>query len=94
MLSILKWVRERKRKPTQLDRIERQNEYIIMKLSELAAALAAIEAKLDEAGTEIVDLIKKLQDQLGDVDIPEAASATLAALLAKGTALADIVPNA
>ncbi len=70
------------------------NETRNMKLSALQAALEGIEAKLTEAGTEIVAEIQKLRDALGDADIPPAAEAALAAITTKANTLADIVPNA
>lgn len=78
----------------RLSETRKRHQEIIMKLSELAASLGAIDSKLTEASTEIVAEIQKLRDALGDVEIPAAAEEALAAISAKATALADIVPNA
>jgi len=76
----------------RLSDINKRHEEIIMKLSTLAASLNAVDSKLTEASTEIVSEIQKLRDALGDADIPPEAEAALAAIAAKATALADIVP--
>jgi hypothetical protein len=69
------------------------NKEIIMKLSELAAAVSAIDAKLSEASDEIVGLINDLRNALADAEIPAEAAVTLDALAAKANSLADIVPD-
>lgn len=73
---------------------QQRHKEIIMKLSELAASLTNVDAKLTEASTEILAEIQRLKDALGDVDIPAEAETALAAITAKATALADIIPNA
>ena len=73
---------------------KKRHQEIIMKLSELAKSLTAVDTKLSEASTEILLEIQRLKDALGDVDIPTEAEAALAAITAKATALADIIPNA
>lgn len=76
----------------RLSATKQRHKDIIMKLSELSAQLAAIDSKLTEAGSEIVTLIQQLRDQLGDVDVPADAAATLDAIKAKADTLANIVP--
>lgn len=72
----------------------KKHKEIIMKLSELTESLNTIDAKLTEASTEILAEIQRLEDALGDVDIPAEAETALAAITAKATALADIIKNA
>ena len=78
---------------TVIDKLKPTLENIMAKVSALAGLLAGIETKLDESQTEIVALITQLRDQLGDVEIPADAQATLDRLEAKSKALADIVPD-
>lgn len=73
---------------------KQRHKEIIMKLSELAASLSTVDAKLTEASTEILAEIQRLKDALGDVEIPADAQASLDAITAKANALADIIPNA
>jgi hypothetical protein len=77
----------------RLTQTKKRHEEIIMKLSQLATALQSVDGKLTEASTEIIALIQTLRDQLGDVEIPADAEATLTAITTKATALADVVPN-
>jgi hypothetical protein len=67
---------------------------IMAKLSELAVALAAVDAKLGKAQAEIAAQIAALQAALVDVEIPAEAQALLSAIAAKAQALDDIVPDA
>jgi len=73
--------------------IESLQEAIEMKLSEIAAQLTAIYAKLTEASTEIVAKIDALNEALADVDVPTEASALIDDITAKATDLANIVPD-
>lgn len=82
----LPWNRESKQ--------DKQHKEILMKLSELAASLANVDAKLTEASTELLAEIQRLKDALGDAEIPAEAETALAAITAKATALADVIPNA
>lgn len=85
----LEWLRRWRLSESKKRHIE-----IMIKLSELAAQLTSIDSKLNEASTEIVAEIQKLKDALGDAELPAEAEAALAAISAKASALADIVPNA
>lgn len=78
----------------RISQTNKRHQEIIMKLSELAASLSTVDAKLTEASTEILAEIQRLKDALGDVEIPADAQASLDAITAKANALADIIPNA
>ena len=67
---------------------------ILMKLSELSAAIAAVSAQLTKARDEILDKITALEDALMDVDLPEEAIAAINALRGDAQSLDDIVPDA
>lgn len=86
--AILDWLGWEK-----LSETKQRHKEIIMKLSEILDKAKDIDSKLTEASGEIVALIKKLQDQLSDVDVPDEAAATLESIATKAAALADIVPN-
>lgn len=92
-MNIFAWLGFESASEAEKKQQKRHNE-IIMKLSELAASLTNVDAKLTEASTEILAEIQRLKDALGDVDIPAEAETALAAITAKATALADIIPNA
>ena len=64
------------------------------KLSELAAAIVAVNNGLDKAKTEILAKIAELEDSLQDVEIPAEAQAAIDDLRVKAQALDDIVPDA
>ena len=66
----------------------------IMKLSELAAELAASNAQITKGLAEVVARIAALEAALGDADIPQAAQDELAALKAAAQRLDDVVPDA
>lgn len=77
----------------RLTETKQRHQQILMKLSALAAALAAIDSRLTEAQTEIIAEIQKLKDALGDVELPTDAQAALEAIDTKAKTLADVVPN-
>lgn len=66
----------------KLDQLERH-------MSAIDDRMAAISARVDEAATEIVDLINSLRDET----LSEEGRAKLDNIEAKVNALADIVPN-
>lgn len=59
------------------------------KLSELGGKLAAIETTLNKVKTEV----ETLRGQLGDVDLPAEAEATLARLETLSKAIDDLNPD-
>lgn len=65
-----------------------------MKLNDLAANLAILDATLTKAKSEILNRITELETSLADVDIPMEAQDALAALAATATSLDDIIPDA
>jgi len=64
------------------------------KLTELAGQLSAVNSTLDKAAKEIVAAVKKLEDALGDGEIPAEAETALAELKTKAQALDDLNPDA
>jgi hypothetical protein len=62
------------------------------KLSEVAAAIAAVNAKLNKASTEIVTLIESLR--ASDPDLSPEGNAALAELQSIAQRLDDVVPDA
>lgn len=66
---------------------------ILMKVSELATAIAAVSAQLTKARDEILAKITALEDALIDVDLPEEAIAAINALRGDAQGLDDIVPD-
>jgi precorrin-6B methylase 1 len=65
-----------------------------MKLSEISANLAAVDAQLKKAQAEILNRISELQAALADVEVPVEATEALDRLAASAKALDDIVPDA
>lgn len=66
---------------------------ILMKLSELSAAVSEVSAQLTKVRGEILDKIAALEDALIDVELPEEAIAAINALRTDAQALDDIVPD-
>ena len=64
------------------------------KLNELAGQLAAIDAQLKKAGSELMTKIEALETSLADEELPDAANDALAALRQTAQALDDIIPDA
>jgi hypothetical protein len=71
---------------------QQTNQLIQNHMPDINARLTAIEAKIDEASTEITAELAKLREQLGNV-ITAEAEATLTRLETKSAAIADIIPN-
>jgi hypothetical protein len=67
---------------------------VIMKLSEISANLAAVDAQLTKAQAEILNRISELQAALADVEVPAEATEALDRLAASAKSLDDIVPDA
>lgn len=78
----------------RLSETRQRHQQLIMKLSELAAALGGIDNRLTKAQTEITTEIQNLRDALSNVELPAEAAAALTALEAKAQALDDVVPDA
>ncbi len=72
---------------------KRDIEKLMAKLNELEAKLTAIDDQLEKATKEILGEIQSLKDQLGNVDIPPGAQASLDKLTALAQALDDINPD-
>jgi len=66
---------------------------ILMKVSELSTAVAAISAQLTKVRGEVLDKIAALETALTDVDLPEDAIDALNALRGDVQAIDDIVPD-
>jgi hypothetical protein len=73
--------------------LSRQLEKIEMKLSELGAALSAVDTQLEKAKAEILEKIDALTVALTDVEIPSDATVALDQLTASAQALDEIVPD-
>lgn len=69
-------------------------EELLMKVSELSAAIAALSAQLARVQDEILSKIADLEAALGDADVPEEAADALTALRLTVQALDDLVPDA
>ena len=67
---------------------------ILMKISELTAAVTEVSTQLAKAQGEILERITSLEDALLNVELPEEATAALTALREQTQALDDIVPDA
>lgn len=68
-------------------------EDILMKVSELAAAVAELSAQLAKAQGEILGKIDALEAALVDVELPDEAVTALEGLRVGAQALDDIVPD-
>src|SRR5882672_12212953 len=86
-----------KMRPATRSDIETATEKILMKTSEVAAALAAVDDKLDAVGVqlnkaqaEIVKQIADLKASLGDADLPPEAQAAFDRLIASANALTPV----
>jgi len=66
---------------------------ILMKISELPTAIAAVSAQLTKIRGEIIGKIEALETALTDVDLPEDAIDALNALRGDVQAIDDIVPD-
>lgn len=66
---------------------------LLMKVSEVSAAIADVSAQLTKVRGEILDKITALEDALIDVELPEEAIAAINALRGDAQALDDIVPD-
>lgn len=87
--------REKKATVRELLTVILQNQINHMaKLTDLAGRLANVETVLLKARDEIVAELAKLRDQLGNVDIPADAEATLGRLDALSAALDELNPDA
>ena len=73
----------------QYQQIQNQLRKVIKLMSQLDDRMIAVQGRIDEAATEIVDLINKLRDE----NLTETGRAALDDIEAKANALADIVPN-
>ena len=69
-------------------------ERILMKESELAAALKNLNDQLAKANTEIQDKLKALSDQIANADAPTEVTDALTALQGSAQKLDDIVSDA
>ena len=70
------------------------HEELLMKLSELSVAVAAIADQLTKVRDEILGKIAALEGALTDVDLPEEAIGALNILRDGVQAIDDIVPDA
>jgi predicted nucleic acid-binding Zn-ribbon protein len=91
MTTLFGWITFGRLTPEHVrqEKIRKLLENIMAKLSTLATTLATIETTLTKVKTEI----EKLKEQLGDVEIPAEAQATLDRLAALSTALDDLNPD-
>ncbi len=85
--------RKPKSKPATQQDLREMEQRMATKLSELADALTAVNTQVDKAAKEIVDAVKKLEDQLANGEISPAAEGALTALKAKVQALDDLNPE-
>lgn len=74
----------------RLSETRKRHQEIMAKLSTLGGTLTAIETTLNKVKTEV----EALKNQLGDVDLPADAQATLDRLSALATALDELNPDA
>ena len=70
------------------------HEELLMKVSELSTAVAALSEQLMKVQVEILDRIESLENALIDVELPEEAIAAFEALRGQVQAIDDIVPDA
>jgi len=68
-------------------------EELLMKIAELAGAIAGVSAQITKVQEEILGEIFNLEAALNDVDVPEEAADALVALRLGVQALDDIVPD-
>lgn len=80
--------------PATKSDLEKLEQRLNMKVSEVQAALEAVSVQVDKAKQEIVDKIAALEAAIGDADLPPEAAAALESLKAKVQEMDDIVPDA
>jgi hypothetical protein len=68
-------------------------EELLMKMSELAAAVAEVSAQLAKVQAEIINRIVVLEIALSELELPAEAVDALAALRTQAQSLDDIVPD-
>lgn len=66
---------------------------ILMKIAELASAVAEVSAQLTKVRSEILGKLTALEEALANADLPEEAVAALLALRDEAQSLDDIVPD-
>ena len=69
------------------------HEDILMKVSELSVAIAALSTQLSKVQGEILGKLTDLENALTDVDLPEEAIDALTVLRTNVQSLDDIVPD-
>jgi len=85
--------RKPKSQPVTTKDLREMEQRMSTKLSELAGALTTVNEQIEKAAKEITDAIKKLEDQLANGEISEAAEEALAALKTKVQKLDDLNPD-
>lgn len=78
----------------RLTKTKQRHQQIMSSLNQLNERLVALEGQITKAAGEITTEIANLREQLGNVQIPADAVATLERLSTAAQSLDDIVPDA